>query len=151
MPHVRLIGSDRTRTVLIPAPNGSIPTAPEQETRNGYHQRTTFAVLRDMETLFDTAGISETQYWEMIKIEFNIVSRTELLESEYARIAATLKACQQDPVLFNALVAKVKAHVPVTDASPSHFRRGRRHRQQLFCDPPKPPKPDRHRCFCRRV
>lgn len=118
MPNVQLSGSNRTRTVDIPDPRSL--DEPKLDTGNGYHQRVTFAVLRDMETLFDTAGITEKQYWEMVKSEFNIVSRSQLLESEYARLSATLKACQKDPQLFNALVAKVKAHttpVPVTDAS----------------------------------
>ena len=118
MPNVQLSGSSRTRTVEIPDP---MPVSePKQDTGNGYHRRVTFAVLRDLETLFDTAGITEKQYWEMVKSEFNIVSRSQLLESEYARLAATLKACQDDAQLFNALVAKVKAHttnVPVNDAS----------------------------------
>ena len=121
MPNVQLSGSTRTRTVEIPDP---MPVSePKLATGNGYHQRVTFAVLRDLETLFDTAGITEKQYWEMVKSEFNIVSRSQLLESEYARLSATLKACQKDPQLFNALVAKVKFYrdaqtpVPVTDAS----------------------------------
>ena len=153
MPNVQLSGSSRTRTVEIPDP---MPVSePKQDTGNGYHRRTTFAVLREMETLFDTAGISEKQYWEMVKSEFNIVSRSQLLESEYARLAATLKACQDDAQLFNALVAKVKAHtttVPVDDAAHIVFADPRRHsHRDVFRFAKAPQQRNRQGCFRRRV
>lgn len=89
------------------------------------HRDAVFACLRDMQTLFDTAGISESEYWSTIRSEFSIVSRTELSASMWARLSATLNACRRDPVLFNKLVAKVKAHkaksVPIEDASPIVF------------------------------
>lgn len=127
MPHVRLFGSDAPRAVEIPPPSGkgTVPIPPEPPTEDSRHRRAVFACLRDLEVHFETAGITDADYWTMVKSEFSIVSRSELSVSMWARLSATLNACRRDPQLFNRLVAKVKAHaaesVPVEDASPIIF------------------------------
>ena len=120
MPHVQLFGKGNPRAVEIPA--ASEPTSESQpDEGRRRHQEAVFACLRDLEVHFETAGISDRDYWEVVKRDFSIVSRSELSASEYARISATLNACRRDPSMFNRLVAKVKAHkvesVPVEDAS----------------------------------
>ena len=128
MPNVRLYGSSGRTTVNVPPPSGKgnpLPIPPPAET-DSRHRKAVFAALSDMETLFDTAGISTLDYWEMVKSEFGIVSRSELSEPMWARLSATLNACRRDPTLFNRLVAKVKAHrealkPPLTDAAPVIF------------------------------
>ena len=124
MPKVRLFGSNGQTTVDVPPPsgNGTVPIPPPADTGDGRHRRAVFACLDDMQVLFDTAGISHLDYWNCIKSEFGIVSRSELSESEWARLSASLNACRRDPAMFNRLVAKVKAHTaPLTDASPVIF------------------------------
>lgn len=107
-----------------PLDTGTIPN-PDTET-DSRHRKAVFAALSDMQTLFDTAGISDTDYWAMVKSEFEIVSRSELSESMWARLGATLNAARRHPEIFNRLVAKVKAHIakekpPLTDAAPVIF------------------------------
>lgn len=131
MPHVKLFGNPHaTRAVEIPSPSGKgsgvpIPPADSEDPGDGRHRRAVFACLRELEVHFDTAGITEADYWEAIKKDFSISSRSALSDSEWARLSATLNACRRDPELFNRLVAKVKAHtaeaVPVEDASPLIF------------------------------
>ena len=100
------------------AVRGSI-SIPADDTNR--HKRAVFAALSDMESRFEDAGITEADYLAMVRAEFSVASLSELSESMWARLSATLNACRRDPDMFNRLVAKVKAHIPVTDASPIIF------------------------------
>lgn len=98
----------------------------EPTASDGKNRKAVFAALGELEPRFDKVGITDADYWDMIKTEFSIVSRTELSDAMWARLSATLNACRRDPDLLNKLVAKVKAHtaivqIPVTDASPFVF------------------------------
>ena len=119
---VKLFGSGNQKTVAVSSPSGTghIPIPPPNNNR---HCRAVFACLRDLETLFDTAGISEADYLSMVRAEFEVASCSELSESMWARLSATLNACRRDPAMFNRLVAKVKAYMPkpLTDAAPVVF------------------------------
>ena len=121
---IQLFGSQGRTTVTLPIPSGkgSIPIPPDDNNR---HSRAVFAALSDMEPRFDTAGISEADYLAMVRSEFSVASCSDLSESMWARLSATLNACRRDPAMFNRLVAKVKAHVakqtPLTDATPVVF------------------------------
>lgn len=121
---VRLFGSSGQTTVAVSSPSGTghIPIPPPNDNR---HCRAVFACLSDLETHFETADITEADYLAMVRSEFSVPSLSELSESMWARLSATLNACRRDPTLFNRLVAKVKAHVaketPLTDASTTVF------------------------------
>ena len=128
MPKVRLYGSNGQTTVDVPLPsgNGTIPIPPETSETDSRHRKAVFAALSDMETLFDTAGISTQDYWEMVRHDFSIVSRTELSIHEWGRLSATLNCCRRDAAMFNRLVAHVKAvkaaeTAQVEDAAPVLF------------------------------
>lgn len=114
MPNVQLYGAKGQTTVHVPTPSdrGTIPIPPPEDDLDpdSRHRKAVFAALSDMQTLFDTAGISTVDYWEMVKSEFGIVSRSELSEPMWARQSATLNACRRDLAMFNRLVAKVKSH-----------------------------------------
>lgn len=118
---VKLFGSSGETTVTLPVPSGkgSIPIPSDDTNR---HTRAVFAALSDMQPRLEAAGISEADYLAMVRAEFSVASCSELSDSEWARLSATLNACRRDPDMFDRLVAKVKAHrVPVTDATPVVF------------------------------
>lgn len=121
MPKVQLFAPQATRTVEIPVRRRKdrLPIPPSR------HREAVFACLREMHPRFDAAGITENDYWTMVKSEFGILSCSELKDSEWARLSATLNACRRDAELFNKLLAKVKAHtaeaVRVQDATPVIF------------------------------
>lgn len=122
---VKLFGSTGETTVTLPlgTGKGSISVPPNHD--HNIHSRAVFACLRDLETRFETAGITESDYLAMVRSEFSVPSLSELSESMWARLSATLNACRRETDLFNRLVAKVRAHaaetVPVQDASPIVF------------------------------
>lgn len=123
---VQLFGSGGHSTVAVPHPRGIGRPTPPPDNADSRHRKAVFAALSDMQTLFDTAGISEADYWSMIQSEFEIGSRSELSAPMWARLGATLNAARRHPCIFNRLVAKVKAHVerqkpPLIDASPVIF------------------------------
>ena len=121
---VKLYGSNGQTTVTLPhsSGKGSIPIPTETDSR---HRKAVFAALSDLQQRFDTAGISEADYWSMIQFEFGVVSRSELSEPIWARLSAMLNACRRDTRLFSKLVTRVKAHIerqkPLTDAAPVVF------------------------------
>ena len=121
---VQLYGRNGHSTVAVPHPRGISRPTPPPDNADSRHRKAVFAALSDMQPLFDTAGISETDYWDCIKSEFGVASRAGLSAPMWARISATLNACRRDPKLFNKMVAKVKAHIerqkPI-DASPVIF------------------------------
>lgn len=124
---VRLFGSSGQTTVTLPTPSGKGSILIPTEDTN-LHTRAVFAALSDLETRFETAGITEADYLAMVRSEFSVASLSELSDSMWARLSATLNACCREPELFNRLVAKVKAHTakqtPLTDAT-----------QVIFADP----------------
>ena len=118
---VQLFGSSGQTTVTLPIPSGegSIPIPPDNK---NIHYRAVFACLRDLETRFETAGITEADYLKMLREDLEVESLSQLSDSMWARLSATLNACRRDTDMFDRLVAKVKAHaVPVQDASPFVF------------------------------
>ena len=129
MPRISLYGPNGGQVIDVPVPTqkGTItpPTPDPVKPTDSVHCKAVYAALRDMQTLFDTAGITEADYWSMVRSDLEIVSRTELSVSMWARLSATLNACRRDPAMFNRLVAKVKAHTAaqksLTDASHRSF------------------------------
>ena len=125
MPRINLFGPNGKQVVDVPLPSGTghIPI-PLNDDHN-IHSPAVFACLRDLETRFDAAGITEADYLAMERSEFSVASCSELSESMWARLSATLNACRREPDLFDRLVVKVKAHVasqmPLTDASTTIF------------------------------
>ena len=122
---VRLFGSTGHKTVTLPVPSGkgSILIPPEDTNR---HTRAFFACLRDLEPRFDAAGISEADYLVMVRSELEVASLSELSDSMWCRLGATLDAALRHPCIFDRLVSKVKAHTaakqpPLTDATPVIF------------------------------
>lgn len=96
------------------------PIAPELSGKL-QHQRAVFACLKDLTPRFEHAGITEDDYWQMIRSEFRM-ERSEFTEPYWARLSATLNACRRDVKLFRQLVKSIQRHIqhPV-DATPVIF------------------------------
>lgn len=128
MKHINLYSANGKTTVALPTPKGKGRLEiPAEDT--GYHMRYTFAVLNDLINLFRRAGICQSDYWDCVKSELGITSRTEIAETVWALLSAEMEACRQDPAAFDRLASRVKAHLaetatedtPLEDATPLAF------------------------------
>ena len=112
------------RTLPVqPKPVPTVPSVSDSMDPDGKHRKTVFARLRDLKPRFDAAGITSGDYWNCIKADFEISSRSELTVPMWARLGATLGACQRDAAMFANLVAKIKRHrdTAKADATPIVF------------------------------
>ena len=124
MPNVTLHGETGQRTLPVqPKPVPTVPSAGDNMDPDGKHRKTVFARLRDLKPRFDAAGITFDDYWNCIKSDLEITSRSELTVPMWARLGATLCACQRDRAMFDNLVAKIKRYrdAAKADATPIVF------------------------------
>ena len=129
MTHINLYSNNGKTTVLLPtASKGRVELPPATDI--GYHRRATFAALNELTNAFRHAGICHSDYWDMVKAELGITSRSEIAESVWALLSAELNACRRDGAAFQRLAASVKQfraenppqEVPVvSDATPRVF------------------------------
>ena len=111
MPRVRLFGSGPERWVEMPLPPSQKKGKADIRTPDipppGNNQRATFAVLRELRSQFRQAGITEGDYWDMIKARLDIESRTEIDDATYAMLSAKLNLARRDRPAFQRLVKSV--------------------------------------------
>ena len=72
-------------------------------------RRQAFAIMKALDMPLRKAGVSERQVWDLFQAEYEVTSRSKFTEKQWACVAATLKAAQDDAVLLKVLIDKVKA------------------------------------------
>ena len=128
MPRIQLHGSGTPRTIDVPEPSGrgrvEIPADNEK------YRKGTFAALRDLINPFRLAGLSESDFWDMIKHQLGITSRKEIEIETWALLSHQLNVARHNPDTLSRLIAKIhqfraemlpEEEVPVEDATPIAF------------------------------
>lgn len=123
MPHipVQLHGSNGTTTVDL---SNSQPTRiPVPEST---HREAVFAALRELRPRFKAEGLTTAHYWQLVRSELGIESRTEMSDAMWARLSATLNCCCREKEMFVRLVKQIKGCLQqqqtlLTDATPVLF------------------------------
>lgn len=73
------------------------------------HRKATFAAVRKLQPALKKANIDEDTFWNWIKIEYNVESRTQMDPYQWATLSANLNACLRDPQIFHYLVRQIKS------------------------------------------
>ena len=66
-----------------------------------------FAIINSLSARFVNASLSTDAVWEWVKAEYEVDSRTELDERQWAVVSARLSAAQRDKQLFSVLCKAV--------------------------------------------
>ena len=71
-------------------------------------QRHAFALASRLKYQFNQRGISAADFWNAIKLDLGVESRSEIDELGYVRLAARLEAAKRHGQMFDALCRKIK-------------------------------------------
>ena len=71
-------------------------------------QKQTFALVSQLKPRFNQRGISESNLWNAIKADLGVMSRSEIDERGYVRLAARLDAAKRHPKIFDEICRFVK-------------------------------------------
>ena len=72
-------------------------------------QKASFASAGDLQNRLDGKGISKENLWDYVKKQFNVTSRTEMNEEQWATLSAELRAAKTTPSLFEALCKRIES------------------------------------------
>ena len=90
---------------------------PHNDDGKGYARRMCFAFAKELMPRLNKQGISEADYWNYIKVEFGVDSRSELTAQQWIKISARLHSAKRHKILFNELCEKIKTHKLYKDLS----------------------------------
>lgn len=76
----------------------------------GYARRMCFAFAKELMPRLNEHDISEADYWDYVKADFGVDSRSELTALQWIKISARLHSAKRHKVLFDELCEKVKTH-----------------------------------------
>ena len=66
-------------------------------------QRHAFALASQLKSRFNQRGISEADFWQAVKADHGVESRSEIDELGYVRIAARLDAAKRHRIIFDEI------------------------------------------------
>ena len=71
-------------------------------------QRHAFALASRLRQRFNQSGITEADFWNAIKLDLGVESRSEIDERGYVRWAARLQTAKRHRHLFESLCREIK-------------------------------------------
>lgn len=74
-------------------------------------QRHAFALASQLLPAFNQRGITEADFWESVKADNGVRSRSEIDELGYVRLAARLQAAQRHESIFDAFCEEILAEI----------------------------------------
>lgn len=116
--NINLFGSETSRSIELPDPKGNTPAVKED---TEYNRRFAFACLNDWKLInrFRQAGLATNDYWEMVKSELGIESRSEIAPEVYAILAAELDNARNDAAAFQRLANRIHEYLKTAERAPT--------------------------------
>ena len=71
-------------------------------------QRHAFACVSQLKPRFNQRGITEADFWNAIKRDLGVESRSEIDEVGYVRVAARLQTAKRHRHMFESLCCEIK-------------------------------------------
>lgn len=109
MPKIQLHGSGDPRTIEVPEPSGK-GSVPIPQNDDGKYRRGTFAALRELVNPLRHAGLCESDFWDMVKDQLGITSRTEIETQTWALLSHQINRARYDPEILRRFIAKIQEY-----------------------------------------
>ena len=86
-------------------PDASMPAEPPP--KDDTQMKRCFAIVKKFESKLIDNNISPENFWNWVRMQYQVDSRTEMSPQQWAELAAELDAAERTPVKFNDLVNSI--------------------------------------------
>ncbi|GIX07943.1 MAG: hypothetical protein KatS3mg115_2346 [Candidatus Poribacteria bacterium] len=106
------------RPSSAPAASEPEPAEPKQDKITN-HQKAAFSAATKLRERLERRGIGQEDFWNYVRRRFNVQSRNDMREDQWAQLAAELRAADDSPEVFEQLVTRIqRVLAPAREASP---------------------------------